>query len=108
MNVLVDIGGTYARFALEAGGKPVQMKKYAAANFEKFEDALAQYLSEAGAGRDPALFIATAAHPDERIDQVSGRIIVVQPGDERFQFSSLRIVVQERRLTCSDRNSTVI
>ena len=35
MNVLVDIGGTYARFALEAGGKPVQMKKYAAANFEK-------------------------------------------------------------------------
>lgn len=66
MNVLVDIGGTYARFALEAGGKPVQMKKYAAADFETFGDALAQYLSEAGAKRDPALFIATAAHPDER------------------------------------------
>jgi glucokinase len=66
MNVLVDIGGTYARFALEAGGKPVQMKKYAAADFETFESALARYLSEAGAKRDPALFIATAAHPDER------------------------------------------
>ena len=66
MNILVDIGGTYARFALEVGGKPAQLKKYAAADFKTFEEALAQYLSETGAGRNPALFIATAAHPDER------------------------------------------
>ena len=48
MRILSDIGGTYARFAIEKFGKPANSKKYAAADFETFEDALAQYTEEAG------------------------------------------------------------
>jgi len=66
MNVLIDIGGTYARFALEEGGKPSQVKKYTANTFEVFDDALGEYLAETGIDQDVSLFIATAAHPDDK------------------------------------------
>ncbi len=65
MRILSDIGGTYARFAIEKFGKPANSKKYAAADFETFEDALAQYTEEAGVTGEISLLIATAAHPDE-------------------------------------------
>lgn len=66
MRILVDIGGTYARFACEKHGKPANSKKYAAADFPSFEDALAQYTDETGVTGEVSLLIATAAHPDER------------------------------------------
>ncbi len=66
MKILVDIGGTYARFASEQGGQPANMKKYAAADFETFDDALGHYLNETGIHQEISLLIATAAHPDEK------------------------------------------
>lgn len=66
MKILVDIGGTYARFAVVEGGIPARIKKYEAASFKTFEEALAQYLAESGVTGKVSLLIATAAHPDEQ------------------------------------------
>ncbi|MCC7305576.1 MAG: glucokinase [Alphaproteobacteria bacterium] len=63
MNILVDIGGTYARFAVEKAGQPAQIQKYAADAFETFEDALDAYVKEAGVTGKTPLRISTAAHP---------------------------------------------
>lgn len=65
MRILVDIGGTYVRFATEENGRPAQIQKYAAADFPTFDEALAAYLKESG-GQNPSLCIATAAHKDEK------------------------------------------
>lgn len=65
MNILIDVGGTYARFALEENGKPAKVKKYTAADFKTFEEAVESYCAEAGVDEEISLLIATAAHPDE-------------------------------------------
>jgi glucokinase len=65
MRILADIGGTYARFAFESKGQPMGVKKYAASDFESFEDAVEKYKEEARIDHDASLLIATAAHPDE-------------------------------------------
>ncbi|MGB4058406.1 MAG: glucokinase, partial [Alphaproteobacteria bacterium] len=66
MRILADIGGTYARFAVEESGAPVHIKKYAAADFATFGAALEQYRAECGIKETSELLIATAAHPDEK------------------------------------------
>lgn len=66
MRILSDIGGTYVRFAFESKGKPMNVKKYAAADFETFEDAVEKYKQEARIDADASVLIATAAHPDEK------------------------------------------
>lgn len=65
MRILSDIGGTYVRFAFESKGKPMNVKKYAAADFETFEAAVERYCEEARIEGEISLLIATAAHPDE-------------------------------------------
>ena len=67
MNILVDIGGTYARFAVEKNGKPVLIKKYAAADYKNFETALAAYASSMEADKKNSLLISTAAHPHGKL-----------------------------------------
>lgn len=66
MRILSDIGGTYARFAFESKGQPINVKKYAAADFDTFEDAVEKYKEEAQIDADISFLIATAAHPDEK------------------------------------------
>ncbi len=63
MTVLVDMGGTYVRFAVGEGGRPARAKKYEAEKFPAFTDALEHYAAETGVEKT-ALLIATAAHPD--------------------------------------------
>jgi glucokinase len=67
MDILIDIGGTYARFAVKKRGKPDSIKKIAAADFKNFEDAVADYVHGVKAGGDISLLISTAAHTDGRI-----------------------------------------
>lgn len=66
MKILVDMGGTHVRFAVEEGGAPSEIKKYKAADFKTFEQALEKYISECGLKQKFSLRIATAAHPDEK------------------------------------------
>ena len=62
MTILVDIGGTYARFALQSA--PHAVEKFTAGDFKSFEDALAAFCNKAGIHDKPPLLIATAAYPD--------------------------------------------
>jgi glucokinase len=66
MTILVDIGGTYARFALLEKNAPQHVRKYSAQDFENFEAALAAYQKEVGS-TSKTLRISTAAHPDKGI-----------------------------------------
>jgi len=65
MICLADIGGTHVRLAVaEAGSsEPARLRKYQVADFDRFEDVLAQYLQEENLGIT-ALLIATAAFED--------------------------------------------
>ena len=67
MKILVDIGGTYARFAYEDKGKPQAIKKYVAADFKNFEDAVIAYAKEISAKKKLSLRISTAAHSDGKV-----------------------------------------
>ena len=59
--ILVDIGGTHARFASLENGVIVNPQRLPVADFSSFEAALQSYR------KDPCdLLIATAAHPDEK------------------------------------------
>lgn len=62
MKVLVDIGGTYVRFAVVEDHVPAQQCKYRVDEYESFEAALAQYCTEIGISENPALLISLAAH----------------------------------------------
>jgi glucokinase len=66
MNILADIGGTHARFAVEKAGQITSLRKYAAADFLSLEAALAKYCKEEGIEAKGSLQIATAAYPDEK------------------------------------------
>lgn len=60
MTIVVDIGGTYARFARLENGGLSDITKLAAADFPRLEEALKAYVN----GKPQNLRIATAAHPD--------------------------------------------
>ena len=64
MKILCDIGGTYARFAIDDEQGFGEVSKFEAARFDSFEAALEHFTNEQGAGKLP-LRIATAAYPDE-------------------------------------------
>jgi glucokinase len=64
MKILCDIGGTYARFAVEDGGVPARTQKYKAADYSGFLTALTAYCEAQGLEPRGALRIATAAYPD--------------------------------------------
>jgi glucokinase len=66
MTVLADIGGTYARFAVEKAGEITSVRKYKAADFASLEAALEKYVSEESLKSKGSLQIATAAYPDEK------------------------------------------
>jgi glucokinase len=66
-SILADIGGTYARFALESDSSLTNVCKYKAADFESFEDALSLYCKESGIDEPCSLSIATAGYEDQGV-----------------------------------------
>lgn len=64
MKILSDIGGTFVRFGIEAEGILRSVKKYKAADFETFDEALMGYCHENGVEARGALRIATAGYED--------------------------------------------
>lgn len=64
MKILSDIGGTHVRFATYEGGRPENIRKYAANRFKSFENALTHYLDELNLDEKYPLRIATAAFDD--------------------------------------------
>ncbi len=67
MTILSDIGGTYVRFAVYNGAGLEHIRKYEAANFDRFEDALDHYMDDVGVSDKQSLRIATAAYLDGEI-----------------------------------------
>lgn len=67
MIILCDIGGTFARFSQEIEGAVGSVQKYAAADYPRFEDALARYCEEQGLPNEGTLAIATAAYNDGKV-----------------------------------------
>ena len=60
--LLADIGGTYARFALQpAGGAPRELRKLECARFASVEDAAEAYLAEVASARPSRAAFAVAA-----------------------------------------------
>lgn len=66
MTILVDIGGTYARFAIAAGNHLEKIWKTPASDFSDFISALSHY-KKAHDVADTKILISTAAHPDGNI-----------------------------------------
>ncbi|MGH1398858.1 MAG: glucokinase [Alphaproteobacteria bacterium] len=66
MMVLCDIGGTYVRFAIAAGGAPAQIEKYKAADYPNLQSALNAYVTAHNIKCD-TLRIATAGYDDNGI-----------------------------------------
>jgi glucokinase len=64
MKILVDIGGTYARFGMPEAGRVQHIQKYTAADFRSFEEAIASYM---GGAKKASLLISTAASRDGKI-----------------------------------------
>lgn len=81
MKILSDIGGTYARFAVEEGGRPGAIVKYRAADYATFEDALAAFCAERGIKGGGELLIATAAYEDGKVWRFVNRNIWVLDPD---------------------------
>jgi glucokinase len=67
INILADIGGTYARFALESDEHLKDVRKYKAGDFESFDDALTLYCKESGVDAPCSLSIATAGYEDQGV-----------------------------------------
>ncbi len=93
MRVLVDIGGTYARFALEGDGEIAgDVTKFPAAQFQSFEEALYEF-SE---GKTGALRIATAAYEDgEHWRFVNQNEWVISPAVLKAAGWSVEIVLND-------------
>lgn len=64
MEILADIGGTYARFAVASPAGPRETKKYRAADFAGLSEALETYCSELRIEPSGILRIATAGYED--------------------------------------------
>lgn len=64
MMILCDIGGTFARLAQSGGGAISTIRKYAVADYQTFEDALAAFCSEENIPNQGTIAIATAAYED--------------------------------------------
>lgn len=62
--ILCDIGGTYARFAVEDGGAPTRVQRFKAVDYSGFLTAITAYCEDEGLPAQGALRIATAAYPD--------------------------------------------
>lgn len=97
MKILVDIGGTYARFAVEKNGKAWGLVKYAAADFRKFEDALAHYRQSIGdADKKTTLLMSTAAHPDGKVWRfVNRNAWVIDPAALKKKNIILRMIIND-------------
>lgn len=64
MEILADIGGTYARFAVATAAGPREIRKYKAAEFAGLGEALEMYCSDIRVEAAGALSIATAGYED--------------------------------------------
>lgn len=67
MRLLIDIGGTYVRLAVQDENKISHFAKYRAASFPALEDAIAQYCKDKSLPEKGALRIATAGYEDDGI-----------------------------------------
>ncbi|MCF8496227.1 MAG: glucokinase [Alphaproteobacteria bacterium] len=73
MIVLADIGGTYARFALEQEGELTSVRKYVAADYASLEEALGAYCGEIDRPSGGTLSIATAAVREDNVWRFSNK-----------------------------------
>tara|TARA_B100000282_G_scaffold295698_1_gene275554 strand:- start:423 stop:1370 length:948 start_codon:yes stop_codon:yes gene_type:complete len=74
MRILIDIGGTYARFALaNKEGGYTKMRKYEAALHESFEAALSLYLKEEALEERGSLRIAIAGYIDQDVWKLTNK-----------------------------------
>ncbi len=84
MDILCDIGGTFARFAVRgahaSGDRPERIRRIKACEFDSFSAALAHYCAEEGLAHSGTLCIATAAYEDGGVWRfVNDNIWVIDP-----------------------------
>ena len=96
MNILVDIGGTYVRFAVEKNGKPSLFQKQLASDHKSFEAALQAYAFSVSAPAKNRVLIATAAHPDGAIWRfVNKNTWVIDPGSLRKKGFAVDLILND-------------